>query len=344
MRFQQPAEQSRLFVVLDAPTMTVIMDRPTLFITRLLPQPVMAAIPRNYQVLAGPADRSPTAEELCRGFAQADAVICTLTDHIDAPLLAQARKLKIVANYAVGYNNIDLPAASHRGIIITNTPDVLTDATADLTWALLLALARRVVEGDRWVRTGNWPGWTPTQLLGADVSGKTLGIVGMGRIGQAVALRASGFRMSVAYAGRHRVPVPSGLSWEWQPFDTVLATSDFLSLHIPLTDATRHLIGRRELALMKPTAYLINTSRGPVIDEAALVSALEARTIAAAGLDVYEREPTVSAGLISLPNVVLLPHVGSATLETRVRMGLICLDNIAAVLEGRPVPNRVDEG
>ena len=140
------------------------MDRPTLFITRLLPQPVMAAIPPNYQVLAGPADRPPTAEELCRGFAQADAVICTLTDRIDAPLLAQARKLKIVANYAVGYNNIDLPAASHRGIIITNTPDVLTDATADLTWALLLALARRVVEGDSWVRTGSWPGWTPTQL------------------------------------------------------------------------------------------------------------------------------------------------------------------------------------
>jgi glyoxylate reductase len=324
--------------------MTVIMDRPTLFITRLLPQPVMAAIPQNYRVLAGPADRPPTAEELCRGFAEADAVICTLSDPIDASLLAQARKLKIVANYAVGYNNIDMPAASHRGIIITNTPDVLTDATADLTWALLLALARRVVEGDSWVRTGSWPGWTPTQLLGADVSGKTLGIIGMGRIGQAVALRASGFRMSVIYAGRHPVPIPSGLTWEWQPFDTVLATSDFLSLHVPLTDATRHLIGRRELALMKPTAYLINTSRGPVIDEAALVSALEARTIAAVGLDVYEREPTVSAGLISLPNAVLLPHVGSATLETRVRMGLICLGNIAAVLEGRPAPNRVNEG
>jgi glyoxylate reductase len=304
----------------------------------------MAAIPRNYEVLTGPADQLPTAEELCRGFVQADAVICTLTDHINAPLLAQARKLKIIANYAVGYKNIDLSAASHRGIIITNTPDVLTDATADLTWALLLALARRVVEGDSWVRSGSWPGWTPTQMLGADVSGKTLGIVGMGRIGQAVALRASGFRMSVVYAGRHRVPIPSGFTWEWQPFDAVLATSDFLSLHVPLTDATRHLIGRRELALMKPTAYLINTSRGPVIDEAALVAGLEAKTIAAAGLDVYEREPTVSAGLIRLPNVILLPHLGSATLETRVRMGLICLGNIAAVLQGRPAPNRVHEG
>jgi glyoxylate reductase len=317
------------------------MDHPTLFITRLLPQPVMDAIPRNYQLVAQPADRPSTAEELSHGFAQADAVICTLTDRVDAALLAQATKLKIIANYAVGYNNIDLSVATQRGIVVTNTPDVLTDATADLTWALLLALARCVLVGDTWVRTGSWPGWTPTQLLGADVSGKTLGIVGMGRIGQAVAQRASGFRMSVIYAGRHRIPIPSGLTWEWQPLDTVLANSDFLSLHVPLTETTRHLIGRRQLTLMKPTAYLINTSRGPVIDEAALVSALETRTIAGAGLDVYEQEPTVSAGLISLKNVILLPHLGSATLETRVRMGLICLDNIAAVLRGGPAPNRV---
>jgi glyoxylate reductase len=179
-------------------------------------------------------------------------------------------------------------------------------------------------------------------MLGADVSGKTLGIVGMGRIGQAVAQRASGFRMSVIYAGRHCVPAPAGLTWEWQPLDAVLANSDFLSLHVPLTETTHHLIGRRELGLMKPTAHLINTSRGPVIDEAALVSALETSTIAGAGLDVYEQEPMVSAGLIALPNVVLLPHLGSATLETRVRMGLICLDNIAAVLGSHPAPNRVN--
>jgi glyoxylate reductase len=318
------------------------MDRSTLYITRLLPQPVLDAIPRYCHVLAKPADRPPTLEELHQGFAQADAVICTLTDRIDASLLSHATRLKIIANYAVGYNNIDVPAATQRGIAVTNTPDVLTDATADLTWALMLTLARHVVKGDAWVRTGNWPGWTPTQMLGADVSGKTLGIVGMGRIGQAVAQRASGFRMSVLYAGRHHVPAPSGVMWEWQPLEAVLAKSDFLSLHVPLTDTTRHLIGRRELSLMKPTAYLINTSRGPVIDEAALVSALEAQTIAGAGLDVYEQEPMVSAGLISLPNVVLLPHLGSATRETRVRMGLICLDNIVAVLGGRPAPNRVN--
>lgn len=319
------------------------MERPTLYITRLLPQPVLDAISGQYRLLAEPTDLPPTEEALRRGFAEAQAVICTLTDRIDATVLSHATKLKIIANYAVGYNNIDLPTATQRGIIVTNTPDVLTDATADLTWALLLALARRVVEGDTWVRTGRWPGWTPTQMLGADVSRKTLGIIGMGRIGQAVAQRAAGFRMPVIYEGRHSVSSPPGVSWTRRPLDEVLVESDFVSLHVPLTEATRHLIDRRKLALMKPTAFLINTLRGPVIDEAALVSALEAKTIAGAGLDVYEQEPVVSVGLISLPNVVLLPHLGSATLETRVRMGLICLDNIniAVVLGGRPAPNRV---
>ncbi|MDR4470356.1 MAG: D-glycerate dehydrogenase [Nitrospira sp.] len=317
------------------------MDRPTLYITRLLPQAVMDAIPQHYRVLADSTDRPATAHELGHGFSQADAVICTLADRIDASILSQAIKLKIVANYAVGYNNIDLSAAAQRGIIVTNTPDVLTDATADLTWALLLGIARRVAEGDALVRTGHWTGWAPTQMLGTDVTGKTLGIVGMGRIGQAVAYRATGFRMSVLYAGRHAVSSPPGVSWTRQPLDTVLTHSDYLSLHVPLTDTTRHLIGQRELALMKPTAFLINTSRGPVIDESALLAALEAGTIAGAGLDVYEHEPAVSPALSSLPNVVLLPHLGSATLETRVRMGLICLENIAAALEGRSVPHRV---
>ncbi|MBX3330993.1 MAG: D-glycerate dehydrogenase [Nitrospira sp.] len=317
------------------------MERPTLYITRLLPQPVLDVISGQYRVLAEPTDRPPTVEELRHGFAEAQAVICTLTDRIDVSVLSHATKLRIIANYAVGYNNIDLPAAAQRGIIVTNTPDVLTDATADLTWALLLALARRVVEGDAWVRTGHWPGWTPTQMLGADVSGKRLGIIGMGRIGQAVAQRAAGFRMSVIYAGRQSVSSPPGVSWVWRTLDEVVAESDFLSLHVPLTETTRHLIDRRRLAMMKPTAFLINTSRGPVIDEAALLSALETQTIAGAGLDVYEQEPVVPARLTLLSNVVLLPHLGSATRETRVRMGLICLDNIAAVLSGRPAPNRV---
>ncbi|HEU5407956.1 MAG TPA: D-glycerate dehydrogenase [Nitrospira sp.] len=318
------------------------MERPTLYITRMLPQSVLDAIPGQYRMPTEPTDQPPTEDELRRGFADAQAVICTLTDRIDASLLSHVTKLKVIANYAVGYNNIDLPAATQRGIIVTNTPDVLTDATADLTWALLLALTRRVVEGDVWVRTGHWPGWTPTQMLGADVSGKTLGIIGMGRIGQAVAKRAAGFRMSVIYAGRQSIAGPPGSSWTWRPLDEVLVESDFLSLHVPLTQATHHLIDCRKLALMKPTAFLINTSRGPVIDEDALVSALEGKTIAGAGLDVYEQEPVVPVRLMSLPNVVLLPHLGSATLETRVRMGRICLENIAAVLGGRPAPNRVN--
>lgn len=318
------------------------MERRAIYVTRLLPQPVLDTILEQYQLLAEPRDRPPTEDELRQGFAQAQAVICTLTDCIDATLLSQAKRLKIIANYAVGHNNIDLAAASQRGIVVTNTPDVLTDATADLTWALLLALTRRVVEGDAWVRTGNWPGWAPTQMLGADVSGKTLGIIGMGRIGQAVAQRAAGFRMPVIYVGRQTVLSQPGVSWTRRPLDEVLRECDFLSLHVPLTESTRHLIDRHKLALMKPTAYLVNTSRGPVIDEPALVSTLEARTIAGAGLDVYEHEPTVHARLISLPNVILLPHLGSATLETRVRMGFICLENVAAVLGGRPAPNRVN--
>lgn len=318
------------------------MERPTLYVTRLLPQPVLDSILGQYRIPAEPTDRPPTEEELRQGFAEAQAVICTLTDRIDASLLSQAKRLKIIANYAVGYNNIDLAAAAQCGIVVTNTPDVLTDATADLTWALFLGLTRRVVEGDAWVRTGNWPGWAPTQMLGVDLSGKTLGIVGMGRIGQAVAQRAAGFRMSVIYASRQGVCGPPGVSWVRRPISEVVAECDILSLHVPLTEATHHLIDRCKLALMKPTAYIINTSRGPVIDEDALVLALEARTIAGAGLDVYEHEPTVHARLMSLPNVVLLPHLGSATLETRVRMGFICLDNIAAVLGGRSAPNRVN--
>lgn len=317
------------------------MDQPTLYITRILPQPVLDAIPRPYRLLAVPSDDPPSDTELRCGFAEADAVISTLADRIDETVLSHTTRLKIIANYAVGYNNIDLPAASRRRIVVSNTPDVLTDATADLTWTLILAVSRRVVEGDAWVRTGTWSGWTPTQMLGADVSGRTLGIIGMGRIGQALARRAAGFSMRVLYGGRHAVSSPPGHEWMRRSLDEVLRDSDFLSLHVPLTETTRHLIGRRELALMKPTAYLINTSRGPVIDETALIAALATRTIAGAGLDVYEHEPTVPPALRSLPNVVLLPHVGSATLDTRVQMGLICLDNIAAVLEGRQAPNRV---
>ncbi|MCP9464743.1 MAG: D-glycerate dehydrogenase [Nitrospira sp.] len=319
------------------------MTRPTVYVTRLLPAPIMATLRERYRLLTEPAeDEIPSTDDLKAGFAESDAVICMLSDTINEDLLSCATKLKIVANYAVGYNNIDLAAASARGIVVTNTPDVLTDATADLAWALMLSVARRVVEGDQWVRTGGWRGWAPTQLLGADIAGKTLGIIGMGRIGQAVAQRAQGFRMRVLYESRRAVTPPQGVAWERRPLDQLLAEADFVSLHVPLTEATHHLIGAHELSLMKPTAILVNTARGPVVDEEALVAALTTGVIAGAGLDVYEQEPVIHPGLVKLPNVVLLPHVGSGTLETRLRMGRICLDNIEAVLNGRPAPNRIN--
>ena len=322
------------------------MSRPTLYITRPLPAPVMATLRERYTLVSEPTeDRIPTGDDRRYGFSQADAVICTLADPITDALLAAAPRLKIVANYAVGYNNIDVAAATRRGIVVTNTPDVLTDATADLTWALILAGARRVVEGDRWTRSGQWPGWAPTQMLGTDVTGKTLGIIGMGRIGQAVAQRAQGFRMPVLYASHKPCSSPPGVStWIHRPLEEVLTQADFISLHVPLSDTTRHLIRSRELAMMKSAVFLINTSRGPVIDEAALLAALRQGRIAGAGLDVYEREPVITAGLETLPNVVLLPHLGSATQQVRIKMGMLCAENIAAVLAGRPPLNPVNRG
>ncbi|MEQ1793749.1 MAG: D-glycerate dehydrogenase [Nitrospira sp.] len=319
------------------------MTHPALYLTRLLPAPVMTAIRQRYQLISEPIEQAPTKDEQRRGFAQADAVICTLADPITDDLLSAVTRLKIIANYAVGYNNIDVAAATGRGIVVTNTPDVLTDATADLAWALMLAVARGVVEGDRWARSGQWPGWAPTQMLGTDVTGKTLGIVGMGRIGHAVAQRARGFRMPVLYASRRPCADPTGISaWTHLPLEELLTQSDFISLHVPLSETTRHLIGARELAMMRSSAFLINTSRGPVVDEAALLAALRQGTIAGAGLDVYEREPAITAGLETLPNVVLLPHLGSATQQVRIKMGMVCVENIDAVLGGRPALNPVN--
>ena len=319
------------------------MSAPTLYISRLLPDPVMTAARRQFQLLNDPRDASPSWDTVRTGLRETDAAICTLTDRVDASMLAEASRLKILANYAVGYNNIDLAAATAKGIVVTNTPDVLTDSTADLTWALILAVARRVAEGDAYVRAGAWPGWAPTQMLGTDVSGKMLGIVGMGRIGQAVAQRAAGFSMRVCYSARTlHGPGQVSSHWEQRALPDLLRAADFVSLHVPLTPATHHLIGPRQLALMKPTAFLINTSRGPVVDEGALVDALLQRRLAGAGLDVFEQEPVFHSSLRELRQVVLLPHLGSATLATRVRMGMICLENIDAVLAGRSAPNQVN--
>ncbi len=317
------------------------MTLPALYVSRLLPAPVMTAIRGRFRLINAPEDGIPTESQLRAGLSAADAAICTLTEPVTELTLAQAR-LKVLANYAVGYNNIDLQAAARNHIVVTNTPDVLTDATADLTWALILSVARRVVEGDALVRSGNWQGMTPTQLLGLDVSGRTLGVIGMGRIGRAVAERARGFRMQVLYYSRQPPEMnPTLEGWTHRKLEQVLAESDIVSLHVPLTPLTTHCIGPTQLALMKPTSILINVSRGPVIDETALVEALQQGRLAGAGLDVYEREPLLNPGLASLRQVVLLPHLGSATLATRVRMGMICLENIDAVLNGRPAPNRV---
>jgi glyoxylate reductase len=271
---------------------------------------------------------------LLRGVRDADALLCLLTERIDADLLAAAPRLRVVANCAVGYDNVDVAACAERGVTVTNTPDVLTETSADLAWALMLAAARRVVEGDRLVRSGRWRGWRPDQLLGVDVHGATLGIVGLGRIGGAVARRARGFGMPVLYWQRRRLRrAPGGA--RFTPLPQLLAHADFLSVHVPLRAATRHLIGARELARMKPTAVLVNTSRGPVVDERALVRALAGGRLGAAGLDVYEREPRVPAALRRLPSVVLTPHVASATTRTRTAMATLAARNIARVLAGR---------
>ena len=264
---------------------------------------------------------------------ECDALLCLLTDRIDARLLDRARRLRIVANMAVGTDNIDLAAAAARGVAVSNTPDVLTDATADLAWALLLAAARRLAWADRYVRGGGFTGWRPDVGIGLDVTGRTLGILGAGRIGRAVAERARGFRMEVLFHSRSLAGSVSK--------DELLARSDFLSLHAPLTPETRHWLGEAELRRMKKSAVLVNTARGALVDEAALVRALREGWIAAAGLDVFEREPALARGLVDLPNVVLAPHVGSATIATRDRMAEVAAANIVAALAGRPIPNRV---
>jgi len=316
----------------------------TVYVSRRLPDPVMAELARRFTLIGQPHDRPATREELLEAASQADALAVTLTECVDADVLDRAPRLKIVAVYAVGYDNVDVAAATRRGIVVTNTPDVLTETTADLTWALMLALTRRIPEADRLVREGRWEGWAPTQLLGADVFGKTLGIIGMGRIGRAVARRAAGFGMTVLYHTRHPLRHEEEVVFHAKslPLPQVLQAADIVTIHTPLIDSTRGLIGKAELAMMRRSAYLINTARGAVVDEAALAEALEQGRLAGAALDVYQHEPHVHPRLRALPNTVLLPHIGSATTETRVKMGLIVADNITAVLEGREAPHRVN--
>ncbi len=306
---------------------------PSIFVTRKLPASVLARLESagTVEVYAG-AGAIPR-EELRAAVAGKDALVSMLTERIDQEIIEAGPQLKVIANVAVGYNNIDVTHARSRGIIVTNTPDVLTESVADFTWALILAVTRRLSEGERLIRRGEWKGWAFDFMLGAEVEGKQLGLVGLGRIARAVARKAPAFGMKVAYAARREADLPGAESLS---IDRLLNTSDVVSLHVPLTPETRHLIDRRALARMKRSAYLVNTARGPVVDESALAWALREHLLAGAALDVYEDEPAVHPDLLALENVLLVPHLASGTTETRTAMADLAAENVIAVLAGRP--------
>jgi len=307
---------------------------PSVLITRRLPRAVVQRLEDEGCAVDMHSGEVPlTPAELQLKMADKDAVIVLLPDRIDRAAVDAAPHLKVVANVAVGYDNLDVAYARGRGIVCTNTPDVLTEAVADFTWALILDVTRRLSEGDRLVRAGRWTGWTFEFMLGSSLQGKQIGIVGAGRIGRAVATRAGAFGMRVAVTSRRN---PGWTDAEFMPFDRLLSTSDIVSLHVPLTPETRHLIDQASLARMKRTAYLINTTRGPVINESALAWALREHLIAGAALDVFEREPEVHQELLELENLVLSPHLGSASRETRTAMGELAVSNVLAVLAGQP--------
>jgi glyoxylate reductase len=310
-------------------------------VTGRLPEEIVAALRVDHEVVVNDKDQPMARDEVLRQITDKHGLLSMLTDRVDEELIEKAPNLKMIANCAVGFNNVDIAAATKRGILVSNTPGVLTDATADLTFALILSVARRVVQGDAMTRSGGFKSWAPFLFLGSEVTGKTLGIIGLGEIGKAVALRARCFRMPVLYYNRSRLPdsQEQELTATYTDFSTLLSRSDFISLHVPLTDQTRHLIGKNELELMKRSAFLINASRGPVVDEKALLEALRTGVIAGAGLDVYENEPEVTPGLSDLANVVLLPHLGSATTETRTRMARLAVENLLAGLAERIPPN-----
>lgn len=306
---------------------------PRITVTRRLPEAALERLRAAGDCWVSPHDRPLTRAELLEAVRGADAVVCLLHDRVDGDLLdAAGAQLRVVANVAVGYDNVDLDACRQRGVVVTNTPGVLTEATADLTFALILAATRRLGEGERWVRSGRRWSWALDFMLGTSLQGKTLGIVGLGAIGSAVARRAQAFGLRVVYTGPRRAVEEHGASYV--PFDELLAQADVVSLHCPLTPETHHLVDAAALARMKRTAFLVNTTRGPVVDEEALVAALDAGAIAGAALDVYEHEPEVHPRLRELENVVLLPHLGSATVETREAMALLAADNTVAVLAG----------
>lgn len=314
------------------------------YVTRKIPEPGLELLRAECETVeVNSEDRCLTREEMLEKVRGRDGILCLLTDTIDEEVLRAAEGARGFANYAVGYNNIDIEKATELGFVVTNTPGVLTDATADMAWTLLMAAARRVVESDAYMRAGNYRGWGPMLFLGADVTGKTLGIVGAGRIGTEMALRSRGFNMRLLYCDPYNnETLETKLCARRVDFDELLAESDFVSVHVPLQEDTHHLFGAEQFRRMKRAAVFVNTSRGPVHDEAALVEALRTGEIAAAGLDVYEDEPAMKPGLADLDNVVVCPHIASATVETRTRMATMAAENLLAILKGVRAPNCVN--
>jgi glyoxylate reductase len=310
----------------------------SILVTRSLPSSVVTRL-RDVGSVDLYTDGAMPAALLVQRVADKDALICLMTDDINKTVIDAGARLKVIANVAVGYNNIDVASARARGVVVTNTPDVLTESVADFTWAMILAVTRRLSEGDRLIRRGEWKGWALDFMLGTELKGKQLGLVGFGRIARAVAARAPAFGMRVVYSDVASVEGP----FESMSLDRLLNTSDVVSLHVPLTRDTEHLIDKRALARMKRSAYLVNTARGPVVEEAALAWALQQRLIAGAALDVYEHEPAAHPALLQLENVLLVPHLASATTETRTAMANLAVDNVAAVLAGRPPLTPVPE-
>lgn len=315
------------------------------FISGKIPRLAYEILSEEFEVSMHDDLRLLSKEEIIKGLEGKDALLCLLSDSIDTEIIESNPQLQVIANYGAGFNNIDIGTAGSRGIPVTNTPDVSTAATADLTIGLMLAIARRIVEGDKETRAGHFKGWAPLYHLGVEVTGKTLGIVGMGNIGQAVTRRAKAFDMDVIYTSRTRLSeeVEKELGVTYMSFEEVLKKSDFISLNLSYSPATYHMIGAKELELMKPTAYLLNAARGPLVDEKALLEALRQKTIAGAALDVYEFEPNVTEGLEKLDQVILTPHIGNATVETRDAMAEIAARNIIAVLKGEEPLTCVNE-
>ncbi len=310
-------------------------------VSRIIPESGIESLKHaGFDVDVYTEDRPIPRKELIRKIPAYDALLAVLTEKVDRELLDVAGNLKIVANYAVGYNNIDVEACSQNHVAVTNTPGVLTESTADLTFTLILAVAKRIVEGDRLTRSGHFKGWSPLLLLGSDITGKTLGIIGAGRIGTAVAARAAGFDMPVLYHDtKNNEILDTRYKARLVSMDELLSHSDFISIHVPLTGKTNHMISTEEFAKMKPQAYLINTARGPIVDENALVQALRNKQIAGAALDVFENEPRLADGLAQFSNTVLVPHIGSATVETRTKMALMAAENIIKMSQGKMPPN-----